>query len=196
MYVFFDTETTGLADSRKMPDQEHIRVCQFAAIMCDANRRIVGQFKSLIKPEGWTVHPDTAKFHGITTEDCNAYGISMKGVLGLFDKWCAMSGVRVAFNNSYDLHMLAVEQHHHVKEATYFPELQDQCAMAMEKPLLKLPATERMIAAGRGSDFKPPNLKEAYRGFFGEDFDGAHDALADVKATMRCYFHIKDAQTP
>lgn len=189
MYLFFDTETTGLADPKRSADRDPIRVCQLAAILCNNERRIVGQFKALVKPEGWTVNPDTARFHGITTELCELYGINMAGILTLFDRWCKMSDVLIAFNNTYDLHMLEIECHHHARQLE-LPKKGD-CAMRMALPILKLPPTERMKAAGF-HDFKPPNLKEAHKLFFGEDFDGAHDALADVKATMRCYFHMLD----
>jgi DNA polymerase III epsilon subunit-like protein len=37
----------------------------------------------------------------------------------------------------------------------------------------------------------PARLGDLYRHLFGEDFDGAHDALADVKATARCYFELR-----
>ncbi len=192
MYLFWDTETTGLANPRNDSTQELVRVCQFAAILCDADRRIVGQFKALAKPEGWIVDPETAKFHGITTELCDLYGIGMSGILVLFDRWCKMSDVHVAFNNAYDLHMLAVECHHHARYVE-LPKRAD-CAMKMADALLKLPPTQKMIDKGMGDKTKNPNLKEAYRGFFGEEFDGAHDALADVKATMRCYFHMIDTE--
>lgn len=190
MHLFFDTETTGLANTRLEPSRDPVRICQFAAIMCDENRKIVGQFKALVKPEGWVVDPDTAKFHGLTTELCEAYGIGMAGILVLFDRWCQMSDVLIAFNNAYDLHMLEVECHHHARAVRLPPR--GDCALQMATPILKLPATDNMIRSGRGDQFKWPSLKETHKAFFGEDFDGAHDALADVKATMRSYFYMLD----
>ena len=39
--------------------------------------------------------------------------------------------------------------------------------------------------------YKWPKLEELYRKLFGYTFDGAHDALADVEATRKCYFELK-----
>ena len=61
----------------------------------------------------------------------------------------------------------------------------------MSTPILKLPPTERMLAAGR-THFKSANLSEAYKHFTGNELVGAHSALADVQACMAVYFAIKD----
>lgn len=38
----------------------------------------------------------------------------------------------------------------------------------------------------------PYDLNNWPQFLFGETFDGAHDALADVSATARCYFHLRN----
>jgi len=48
-----------------------------------------------------------------------------------------------------------------------------------------------MIAAGR-TNFKNPNLGEAYKFFTGKDLEGAHNAMVDVKACIEVYFGILD----
>jgi hypothetical protein len=37
---------------------------------------------------------------------------------------------------------------------------------------------------------KFPKLEELHRILFNEEFAGAHDAMADVSATARCYFEL------
>jgi DNA polymerase-3 subunit epsilon len=66
--------------------------------------------------------------------------------------------------------------------------------MKMATPICKMPPTEKMMARGR-KDFKSPRLEEAYRIMFGERMDGAHDAMSDVKATARLFFHIINGGT-
>ena len=39
--------------------------------------------------------------------------------------------------------------------------------------------------------YKWPSLIELHNHLFGEDFDGAHDALADVKACAKSFFELK-----
>jgi DNA polymerase III epsilon subunit-like protein len=42
------------------------------------------------------------------------------------------------------------------------------------------------------SGFKRPSLTELYRHLFGEEFEGAHDALIDVRASARCYYKMRE----
>ena len=39
--------------------------------------------------------------------------------------------------------------------------------------------------------YKWPRLEELHAVLFGEGFEGAHDALADVRACSRCFFALK-----
>jgi hypothetical protein len=39
--------------------------------------------------------------------------------------------------------------------------------------------------------YKWPKLSELHIKLFGEDFDGAHDALADIEATARCFWEMR-----
>jgi len=43
---------------------------------------------------------------------------------------------------------------------------------------------------GKFKDFKWPKLIESYQFLFNESFDGAHDALADVRACARVHRHL------
>lgn len=45
---------------------------------------------------------------------------------------------------------------------------------------------------GRGFSYKPPKLAELHRFLFNEWFDGAHNAIVDVEATMRCLVALLD----
>lgn len=95
MYLVADTETTGLrADAE---------IAQFACLLFDENRKIVGQLKALIKPDGWVMPPETAAFHGITQDICEKYGLDIRGVFSLFHSWCAKANTLVFHNSTYDV---------------------------------------------------------------------------------------------
>ncbi len=51
-------------------------------------------------------------------------------------------------------------------------------------------STDHCKLQGRGFSFKPPKLAELHRFLFGEYFEGAHDAMIDVEATMRCFLEL------
>jgi DNA polymerase-3 subunit epsilon len=64
------------------------------------------------------------------------------------------------------------------------------CTMLKAIDVVKCPPTEKMRRAGR-TGFKNPNLAETYRHFFGRDFEGAHDAMADVRACRDVFFELR-----
>ena len=47
-----------------------------------------------------------------------------------------------------------------------------------------------MVAAGFNKP-KPPKLEECIKHFFNETLEGAHDAMVDLAACSRVYFHLK-----
>jgi DNA polymerase III epsilon subunit-like protein len=62
------------------------------------------------------------------------------------------------------------------------------CTMEVGKDFCKIP--------GGYYGYKPPKLQELHQKLFGTTFDNAHDAMADVKATKRCFFELKRLDIP
>lgn len=56
------------------------------------------------------------------------------------------------------------------------------CTMKSATDYCKLPGKK---------GFKAPRLSELHQVLFGTDFDHAHNALADVEATARCFWELK-----
>ncbi|MDZ7774594.1 MAG: DNA polymerase III subunit alpha [Bacteroidales bacterium] len=46
------------------------------------------------------------------------------------------------------------------------------------------------LPGGKGGGYKRPNLTELHQKLFGETFDEAHNATADVEATARCFLEL------
>jgi len=42
-----------------------------------------------------------------------------------------------------------------------------------------------------GNGYKWPKLSELHNFLFNEDFADAHDALGDIRATIKCFFELK-----
>lgn len=59
MFLFFDTETTGL----KSP-----HIVQLAALLTEEDGRECARLNVIIQPEGWTIPDEAAAVHGITTD--------------------------------------------------------------------------------------------------------------------------------
>lgn len=190
VFLFFDTETTGIVDrKKKLDDPSQPRIVQLAALLCDEEGNDLEELNLIAKPDGWTVPEFVASIHGLTTEICEEKGIPMPEILSRFNAMKEKCTDRVAYNISFDKTML-------LREEMAYGIAHDSenkislCVMEMAKPICKMPATAKMQDWGIDA-YKPPKLIEAYHHFFGEDFDRAHDAMNDVRACKRIFFHIR-----
>lgn len=193
MHLFFDVETTGLIDfNAELTEPHQPRITQIAAILVNHNRVNVAQLSTHIKPDGWVVPEYITKNYGVTTEMLEREGIPMPVALSMFNAMKAQATHRVAYNISFDKRLLKREELAYGME-TASDHLVSECAMQMARPICNMAPTDKMLASGRNGN-KPPKLTEAYNHFFGCDFENAHDALADVRATIAVYFAILDHQ--
>ena len=188
--IFFDVETTGLLDFKAdLMEPHQPRICQLAAILTEDDGTELEEMNAIIKPDGWVVPEETAAIHGLTTERCEADGIPMPEALARFNEMKAKCTARAAYNITYDKRMLAREANlygiPHDSEG-----LASHCVMQLARPVCNIAPTDKMMRAGRKEN-KPPKLIEAYRHFFGRDFEGAHNAMADVRACKDVFFQIQ-----
>jgi DNA polymerase-3 subunit epsilon len=190
MYLVFDTETNGLPLknlAQDHPGQPHI--CQLGAILIDKDGRVKGELNVLVKPEGWSIPAAASAVHGITPEDADAYGLPIATVLRLF-RWMKNKAERhVAHNLKFDHWMIRREARGCGMNPGDF-DLDGYCTMIESAGVVRIPPTAKMVAAGMDG-YKSPNLQEAYRHFFGREFEGAHDAMADVRACRDVFFALK-----
>ncbi len=190
MRLVFDTETTGLPNNREPPDhpsQPHL--VQLCALLLDPEtQRERSVMSVIIKPDGWTVPPDAYKVHGITTEIAEACGVPLIVAMAMFSNLVRQSTCQVAHNVDFDMKIIlaACARLKRPLQGVLNP----RCTVNMTTPLLKLPPTERMIAAGFGSKWKSPTLAECVRFFFDEELESAHDAFVDARACARIYFEV------
>ncbi|MDR2775998.1 MAG: 3'-5' exonuclease, partial [Tannerella sp.] len=71
MYLFFDTETTGLPKNWKAPVtnvDNWPRLVQLAFLTYDNSGEKIAAGDFIIKPIGFVIPSDISKVHGITTE--------------------------------------------------------------------------------------------------------------------------------
>ena len=190
MYLFFDTETTGLPAYGRVPLEQQPYVVQFAASLYDEERRPVVEVSCLVanptKPQS---HPKALETHGITPEMCEAYGFSPKAVASIFDRLIGQSRVQVAHNAQFDQKLMNFLYWRLDAPRLQLPNLFCTCDAAT--PIVNLPPTEKMVAAGR-TEPKRASLLETHMFLFGEGFEGAHDALIDTRACARVYFELLD----
>lgn len=187
MILFFDTETTGVPKNYKAPVTDLAnwpRIIQFAwAIFTDGGLMVAGR-KDLIKPDGWVV--PTEKFwidNGFSHEQNLQHGIPIAEALAHFIEQIDENATVIAAHNlNFDLNITGAEMIRHGLKAR--AQRKKVCTMLSSTDYCKIP--------GGYGKYKWPKLIELHLKLFGVGFDGAHDALEDVKACARCYFELQN----
>lgn len=195
MILFFDTETTGFVDDRLPPDHpSQPYIVQLACQLYSDDGKATAGFSLIVNPGiGEVSIPERASaVHGITEEVAVQLGVSTESALGLFTHLYQRSDLICAHNFKFDKAVIetAIARHYGRTMPLRKPSF---CTMEAASPIVNLPPTERMLAAGFTKP-KPPKLEECIRHFFDEALDGAHDAMIDVAACARIYFHMKAMQ--
>jgi DNA polymerase-3 subunit alpha len=185
MFLIFDTETTGLPKNYKAPlsDSENWpRMVQIAWQLHDNLGRLLDVQNYIVKPEGYIIPFSAEKVHGISTEKAEAEGKDLKWVLEEFNKIIAKTRYLVGHNVEFDISIVGAE-FLRKNIPTDFLDLQTIDTKEDSTDFCALPG-------GKGGKYKWPNLSELHQKLFGEDFDEAHNATADVVATARCFLEL------
>jgi len=179
--LFFDTETTGFKHGDFIPE-----IVQIGAVVQDTvTKRILAELNVIVGANN-PIPPEVSAIHGITDELNVAFGIDSKGAENMFGLMVQMSELLVAHNISFDVGIIK-----DMWPVAYgLMENKEQfCTMRKAESIVGLTGTH----AGKT---KYPKLVEAYRHFYGKDFDNAHDAMADVRACRDVYFGIVEELPP
>lgn len=183
MHLFFDTETTGLPKNWKAPVSDlnnWPRMIQIGWILSDEGRRIdTGNF--IIKPENFTIPNEASRIHGVTTEKAMAEGVDLNTLLQKFNNLIERSNCIVAHNIDFDKMILGAEllRKGVVSNFEYTTKI---CTMKSSTNYCQIPGNY---------GYKWPTLSELHIKLFGKDFEGAHDAFADIDATEKCFWELK-----
>ncbi|KAB1065249.1 DNA polymerase III subunit alpha [Salibacter halophilus] len=186
MYIVFDTETTGLPRDYNAPvtDSENWPRCvQLAWQIHDKWGELIEVKNYIIKPDGFTIPYNSEKIHGISTERAMRQGVELEWVLKEFNEALEKADFVVGQNIGFDINVMGAEFHRiDVETPMMNMESLDTCT---EKT-----ANLCQIPGGRGGKFKLPTLTELHEHLFGEAFNEAHNASADVEATARCFLEL------
>jgi len=189
MILFFDTETTGFYDKKLPADhasQPHIVQLAMCLTEDDGKERLSA---SLVIDCPFNIPIQASSVHGIDRDVSGAFGVDLEMAIDLFRHFYMRADLIVCHNVAFDLPVMASEIGRFQKRLVALDK-PTFCTMEASAPIVNLPPTERMIAAGFNKP-KAPKLEECVRHFFDEALDGAHDAMIDVAACRRVYFHLQ-----
>ena len=182
-YIFIDTETTGVPIDYNAPasnTRNWPRLVQLGWIVTDEEGNVLSQGNEIVKPEGFVIPADAAQVHGITTEKAQRDGKPLREVIEAFLKDARQTKCFVGHNISFDQKVVGAELYRLGIPDT-ISTAKSRCTMQEGKDFCKIPGSY---------GYKWPKLQELYRKLFGCDFEDAHDAMADITATKKCFFEI------
>jgi len=170
-HLIFDTETTGLPKGSLVQLDKQPRVIEFAGILWNDETGDEQEHCWLFNP-GVPISAEATKKNNITDDmvkDAPPFATNAPAIRSLL----IVADVMVAHNLFFDMHMLANEFRRASSAAVTWP-----------KGICTVEATEHLL----GHRLKLAGL---HRHLFGEDFEGAHRAITDVRALLRCYKELR-----
>lgn len=154
--IFFDVETTGL---NVLKD----RILQIGIIKYIPGKTEAEELKMLINP-GIPISEESMKVHGITPADVANKPTFQQVARKLFD-FIGNADLGGYNSNRFDIPMLMEE----FSRAGFDFDIENRRLIDVQRLFYKM---------------EPRTLKAAYKYYCGKELEGAHDALADVRATV------------
>ena len=185
VYLFFDTETTGLPRSWNAPVtalDNWPRLGQLAYMAYDGEGGLIAAVDTIVKPQGFTIPVESSRIHGITTERALAEGRDLGSVLRDFKALLDPARYLVAHNISFDEKIIGAE---FLRNG--LPDIP-----AAKHKICTMHSTTEYCAIPGPRGYKWPKLTELHRKLFNADFSEAHNAAADIAATAKCFWELKE----
>jgi DNA polymerase III epsilon subunit-like protein len=179
-YIAFDFETSGLPAGRRnveitpetLKNFDSCRAVSLSAARFSSRGRLVDTFDAIVYPNDFLISEKSIEIHGITQDYAEKNGRPFTEVFMDFMKFIGpRTTILVAHNAQFDTSVLRSEMIRHNLNLSLLDNINFVCTMKLYK--------ERFL--------KPIKLGELYKDIFGEDFENAHNSLADCIACGRVY---------
>jgi len=188
MYLFIDTETTGLPKDWNKPiiDIDNWpRIVQLVWNLYDDNGKLVEAKNYYIKPEGFVIPRQATKTHGISSKFNNKNGVFLTEAITEFNQSLRSSKYIVGHNVNFNIDVIGCELHRlGIENDLMNIQSLDTCS-EITANLCNLPGE-------RGRKNKLPTLSELYFTLFKDLLDENLNSTDFVKATAKCFFELKN----
>lgn len=184
LFLFFDTETTGLPRNWEAPLNDlnnWPRLVQLAFLLYDSNGNKISGGDFIIQPVGFIIPKEASNIHGITTEKANKEGKVLLSVLEEFQSLINQTDFLVAHNMSFDEKIIGAE----------FLRNRMLNSIANKKKICTMERTTNFCAIDGPYGYKWPKLSELHHKLFRTGFEEAHNASVDITATAKCFWELK-----
>lgn len=190
-FLFFDTETSGFIKKNLSADDVNQAWCiQIGALLTDHNGNELEKLDLMIKPDGRSMHPMALATHGIELEYAQEHGLPELEVANQFGTLLRKANLIICHNYLFDWgHAKALLERNmdnlsDEARSAFYLDTPSFCTMK-DKKIVKFCGLKN-----KANRSKVPKLIELYEKLFEESFDCAHDAMADISATKRCFFEL------
>ena len=180
-YIAFDFETSGLPVGRRpvtydtVKQYDTCRAVSLSAARFSSRGRLIDIFDKSIRPDGFQISQGSIDIHGITQEVAEKDGQHFVEVFNEFMRFVgSRTSLMIAHNAKFDLNVLRSEMVRNDMVLSNIDHLTFRCTLEMYR--------ERFL--------KPIKLGILYKEIFGEDFENAHNSLADCIACGRVYPYL------
>ena len=179
-YIAFDFETSGLPTGRRnvevtsetLNNFDNCRAVSLSAARFSSKGRLIDTFDAIVQPDNFQIGERSIEVHGITQEMAERNGRPFTEVFTDFIKFIGpRTTTLVAHNAQFDKSVLRSEVIRHGLNEALLDKFNFVCTLQIYK--------ERFL--------KPIKLGVLYNELFGEDFENAHNSLADCIACGRVY---------
>jgi DNA polymerase III epsilon subunit-like protein len=182
MYIVVDTETTGLPRQRgqSFKNLNNFNSCRMVSIawsVLKKDRTLVKKQHHIIKPDSFVIPKFATNIHGISQtmaveKGKNFDAVMYRMVADILDNECEIVvGHNIYFDNSVICSELY--RHGHVKLLNTFLKLDRYCTMIEGK-----------------RQGHPAKLCDMYKSVTNRKMRNAHNAMADVNATVTVFKHL------
>jgi DNA polymerase III epsilon subunit-like protein len=180
-YLFFDVETTGLPINHRVHYSRidnWPRIVQISWLVASPDGAILKESDNIIKVD-FPIPKEVSEIHGITNLISEQKGVKIVPVLKTFLYDLEAVDNIVCHNLDFDLNVLQselvrLELPSEINKETF-------CTMKNATNYCQLPGNK---------GYKWPRLEELYRICFGRKIKNAHNAMADVRATHKIFYHL------
>lgn len=180
-YIAFDFETSGLPKGRKPVTRETLgqydtcRAVSLSAARFSSKGRLIDTFDAIILPDNFQISQGSVDVHGITQEIAKRDGRPFTEVFTDFVKFVGpRTKTLIAHNAKFDVNVFRSEIIRHGLNMSLLDEYTFRCTLELYR--------ERFM--------KPIKLGVLYEEIFGEQFENAHNSLADCIACGRVYPYV------
>lgn len=188
MILVLDTETTGKVDFRMPPAHEsQPNLVQIGLILADDNLTERASFCAIAQPKDFEIPKEASEIHGITTEMAIQYGLSLRLILAMFDRFARNATTIIGHSLDFDLTVIETAWLRTENISKLIIPLQRICTMRTATAICKIPHENPR----KPDDWKWPKLEECMKHFFNEDFSG-HNALVDARACLRVFGALRE----